>query len=230
MCPVLWKTSLPPVCLHIVCGIMNGHRKKPPISIDPKSSVSNPIFMTQTRKEPPMQIESTIVLARGQQRCICGALKPPKYKIEQLAQQDLMRTAFHEAGHATVAEHFGLKPYGNVFDTKCRCLEHKAYGGRMYHEVCSAFRRATISWAGVLAEGLLYSPSDEDFDDYTMLVWEEGTESTNVSNSDFIGIESHRHVRRTFNTSIRILLARRSRLCDIAEQLIVNRIFISANN
>lgn len=63
--------------------------------------------------------------------------------------------AFHEAGHAIAAWHFGIYCWPEIARRGRSADGFSSWGGRAhvdeYHPSCTPFRRAIITWAGLIA-------------------------------------------------------------------------------
>jgi len=135
-------------------------------------------------------------------------------KIE-MAVRDLRRSAYHEAGHALVAEHFrihGLE--ASVFATDERGKDKKHYRGRCrllrISPRLTPYRESVIGWAGVIGEHLadwnlgtwkakvdVFWDGCDTEDDFELL--------SGMSENDREMIRAYKNVERSFKRAAAII-------------------------
>ena len=138
-------------------------------------------------------------------------------------KEDLKEAAYHEAGHYIVAEYYKLEGIrAKIFKTIGGGIDNRFYRGQCGYHVLSLarltpYKRAVMSWAGIVAEGLA-----ENW--ITLDEWRETLEDVyycheggdDMSPSDWAGIEGYPNIYRTFNASCRIIEKRYERLLEVA--------------
>jgi hypothetical protein len=149
-------------------------------------------------------------------RKLTNKMKMSSAEAEKL---DKRNVAFHEAGHAIVAEHFGGSWAAHITRKGKPTLSNKSWTGQTHHLTTpTPFRRAVIGWAGMVAEEFFAQDAMQDFtlDD---LRGQFEFESESASQSDRTHIDGTKFKFRALKTALRIILSKKSRLAEIAEVL-----------
>jgi hypothetical protein len=138
----------------------------------------------------------------------------------EIEAHDKRNAAFHEAGHCIAAKHFRLDAHAYIVRVGEPTEENKAYLGRTYYQRqrSTKFRKAVITWSGLIAEYLADKPlnewPDEDID-----MFEDCTFPDEHSATDQDGLNSHAQWRRAMKTAWRIVVNRRDEVAVLAREL-----------
>jgi hypothetical protein len=139
---------------------------------------------------------------------------------KKMEERDKRRSAYHEAGHAVVCEHFGILWEASIRHVGKPTWEAKAYRGQVrFLSDTTPFRRSVIAYAGVMAEYIEFDEDENgsDLDDcYDYFDLELG----NYSDTDRAFITSHPAQNRSMKTAWGILQKRKELLDRIASKLL----------
>ena len=145
--------------------------------------------------------------------------------LETVKKRDKRKSAYHEAGHFVVADHFRLAAFCYIKYRGTPTIEEKSFTGQTMWLPTTPFRTAVIGWAGVLGEAAAH---DEDLDS-----WKDGCDgiwdlynpedpAEEMSATDLSAINGHPSKPRAFNTAVQIIEKRFVLLQEVAEHLIQN--------
>jgi hypothetical protein len=148
-----------------------------------------------------------------------------KMKMTKLQREacDKRATAFHEAGHIAVANHFGLTCYGYIRRRGDPTNDEKAFTGQTIFENTTDFRKAVIGWGGTVGEHFADIPVNEwpqqDLYEFEDINYEMHSATSATSETDVAHINGHAQRRRALRTAWRIVVGQRTRVASIAKLL-----------
>jgi hypothetical protein len=120
-------------------------------------------------------------------------------------EHDLVRVCTHEEAHAEVAEHMGVKANFWVFRTDG--VAERPWTGMCAHSPTTAYNRAVICWAGVIAENkLVFGDTLEgDFSILDSVLLGVSAQEAGVSDGDLKGILGYKDVERTYRRAVELV-------------------------
>jgi len=141
-------------------------------------------------------------------------------KERKQRDDDKRQTAFHEAGHFIIAEHFGVGVRCHLVDRGTPTDWETSFTGQTTYRRSTAFRHAVIGWAGVLGQEMHAKEHDEWFNevDFIWEYFEVGPED--MSETDLQAVNGHPMKRRAFDTAVRILSRNFQQVQIVAANLI----------
>ena len=151
-------------------------------------------------------------------------------QLRGLRDRDRRNTAWHEAGHAIVAHHFGLdwNAYLRKNEDFSNPIEECYWAGQTrFHAAAPRygrtppFRTCAISMAGAIAE--MHAPGEVDLggpiDEVIADLWFLGVEN-GFSDTDLEGIACHRQKNRAFRVAVQVLGQHLDQLEALAHHLV----------